>query len=474
MVADSARAEGKSARERAPRSAHAAWTPPTDRPDPVETLAHDDEGRLEELLPIRYERMLASPFAFFRGSASIMARDLQGTPDSGIRTQICGDAHVSNFGGFATPERNLVFDVNDFDETTPGGAWEWDVKRLAASIAIAGQHLNFRSRDVDVAVLAAIRRYRERVGTYAAMRVLDVWYAHIDELSLAEAVRLAAARNGARAFSSLVDAAGSPPRIRDRKPLVFHPDDDDAFVERVRDGFRRYRDSLTPERCALFDRFRFIDAAYKVVGVGSVGTRCAVALFLAGAGDPLLLQVKEARASVYAPFVGSSGFDDHGERVVVGQRLMQAASDLFLGWMQAADGRTFYVRQLRDAKTGADIERMTVRELAHYASLCGWALARAHAKAGGDAARIAGYLGRGPSFDEAVAAFAAAYAGQNRDDFEALVAARAAGRLPAAPSATVDGVRILTVARRPAAVPLPSWYRSLSSRPPQNGYAPNA
>jgi uncharacterized protein (DUF2252 family) len=374
--------------------------------------------------------MLASPFAFFRGSASIMARDLQGTPDSGIRTQICGDAHVANFGGFATPERNLVFDVNDFDETTPGGAWEWDVKRLAASVAIAGAHLNLRARDVDAAVLAAIRRYRERMGVYARMHVLDVWYARIDEASLAEAVRLAAARSGTRAFSNLVDTEGSPPHIRDRKPLVFHPENAAEFIATVVGTFARYRHSLAVERRSLFDRFNFIDAAYKVVGVGSVGTRCAVALFLAAEGDPLLLQIKEARASVYEPFVGASGFADDGERVVVGQRLMQAASDLFLGWARADDGRTYYVRQLHDAKTGADIERMTARELAHYASLCGWALARAHAKAGGDAVRIAGYLGRGASFDDALAAFAHVYAAQNERDYAALVAAKHAGRLP--------------------------------------------
>ncbi|MBD5655733.1 MAG: DUF2252 domain-containing protein [Candidatus Eremiobacteraeota bacterium] len=427
-----ARAEGKAARERAPRSAHAAWSPAVDRQDPVETLAHDDRGRLTELLPIRYERMLESPFAFYRGAASIMARDLQGTPESGIRTQICGDAHLSNFGGFATPERNLVFDVNDFDETTPGGAWEWDVKRLAASVVIAGRHLNFRARDIDVAVLAAVRRYRERVIAYAGMHVLDVWYARIDEVSLAEAVRLAAARNGARAFSSLVDLEGTPPHIRDRKPLVFRPPDADAFIATVRDAFDRYRASLSIERQRLFDRFRFVDAAYKVVGVGSVGTRCSVALFLAAEGDFLLLQLKEARASVYESFVGEAAMEDHGERVVSGQRLMQTASDLFLGCARASDDRTYYVRQLHDAKTGADIERMTPRELAHYASICGWGLARAHAKAGGDASRIAGYLGRGAGFDEALAGFAHVYASQNQRDFDALVDARKAGRLPTA------------------------------------------
>jgi uncharacterized protein (DUF2252 family) len=432
---EAACAEGRSARQRAPRSSHAAWSPGSGRADPVDTLANDDCGRLPELLPIRYQRMLVSPFAFYRGAASIMARDLQATPVSGIRTQICGDAHIANFGGFATPERNLVFDVTDFDETTPDGAWEWDLKRLVTSVAIAGRHLNFGVREIDAALLLALRQYREHTRTYAGMSVLAVWYARIDEAALAEAVRLAAARNGARAFSSLVDTDGDPPRIRDRKPLVFRPDDPAVFIAHVRDAFERYRRSLTAERRTLFERFRFVDAAYKVVGVGSVGTRCAVALFVADEGDRLLLQMKEARASVYEPFVGRVRANDHGERVVEGQRLMQASSDLFLGWTRAADGRTYYLRQLRDEKTGADIERMTERELAQYASLCAWALARAHAKSSGNAAQIAGYLGRSNRFDEAVAAFAHAYAVQNEQDYAALIEAGKAGRLPASTSA---------------------------------------
>jgi len=426
----SSRAAGKAARERAPRSSHGAWKPAADRPAPLDTLARDDEGRLPFLLPLRYERMLLSPFNFLRGAAAIMADDLRGTPDSGIRVQVCGDAHLGNFGCFATPERNLVFDVNDFDETTAGGAWEWDVKRLAASIAVAGGHLNLRDADTEAAVAATVRSYRRHMADFANMHVLDVWYARLDEAELAEAVRLAAARDGARAFSALVDTEGTPPRIRDRRPLVFRPADEDEFIDGVRDALRLYRRSLPLERRALFDRFRFVDAAYKVVGVGSVGTRCAVALLAALGGDELLLQMKEARASVYEPLVGGCGFDDDGERVVVGQRLMQAASDVFLGWARADDGRTYYVRQLRDNKTGADIERMTYRELAHYGSLCGWALARAHAKASGEAAAVAGYLGRGATFDEAVGEFAAAYAAQNAADYASLVEARKAGKLP--------------------------------------------
>jgi uncharacterized protein (DUF2252 family) len=437
------RAAGRAARERAPRSSHADWAPPSDRSDPVARLERDNEGRLPHLVPMRFARMLESPFAFFRGAASVMADDLQHTPVSGIAVQLCGDAHLLNFGAFATPERQLVFDVNDFDETVDGGAWEWDIKRLAASVAIAARHLRLHARDGERAVRASVRAYREATHGFAAMRVLDVWYARLEEDELAEAVRSAEARRAARAkalerpsvssahlFPKLV-AKDGPIRIADHPPLVFHPADADAFRATAASALAHYRRSLPPERRALLERFAFVDAAYKVVGVGSVGTRCLIALLVAGKDDPLILQLKEARASVFEPYVDRGAFVDHGERVVVGQRLMQAASDVFLGWARANDGITYYVRQLRDVKTSTDVERMRPRDLERYAALCGAALARAHAKASGRAAAIAGYLGRSTAFDAALAAFADAYAEQNERDYAALVAAAANGRITA-------------------------------------------
>jgi uncharacterized protein (DUF2252 family) len=394
------------------------------------------------LLAIRYARMLQSPFTFYRGAASIMASDLQSTPNTGIKTQICGDAHLMNFGGYASPERRFVFDVNDFDETTPGGAWEWDVKRLAASIAVAGRSLEMRSRANANAVRACVRSYREHMNVYADMHVLDIWYSRIDADLLEEAVRIAQARNAAvvleqpshtceHLYPKLVDDSGGTPRIVDKSPLVFHPTDDPGFVPQVEAAFGHYRRSLTTDRRQLVGRYHFVDAAYKVVGVGSVGTRCSIVLMIAGPGDALFLQGKEARASVYERYVGKCGFDDHGERVVAGQRLMQAATDLFLGWTRADDGRTYYFRQLRDLKTGADIAHMNGEELERYGIICGWALARAHAKAGGCPAKIAGYLGKTGAFDAALVEFANAYAGQNERDHAELVAAVRDGRVAA-------------------------------------------
>jgi uncharacterized protein (DUF2252 family) len=394
-------------------------------------------GRVESLIRIRYERMSVSPFTFYRGAASIMAGDLQATPASGIKTQICGDAHLLNFGAYASPERRFVFDVNDFDETIASGAWEWDLKRLVTSIEIAGRYLNHKRRDVERSVLATAESYRTHVHAFARLPVLEVWYARVDERLLARAVRSAEARSRVKArethrevhgadlsYPGLECDATGALRFRERPPLIYRPPDDPHFLDSVKESFERYRRSLALERRALFERFRFTDAAYKVVGVGSVGTRCLVGLFIGADGTPLVLQLKEARASVYARYGLESGFTDQGERVVVGQRLMQAATDLFLGWTEASDGHTYYVRQLRDRKTGADIERMTPRELARYATLCGWALARAHAKASGRAAAIAAYLGRGRTFDDAVRAFAAAYADQNERDYAALLASQ--------------------------------------------------
>ncbi len=439
-------AAGKAARLHAPRSAHAHWKPAADRFDPIDVLQADDATRLSSLLPVRYARMLPSPFTFYRGAAAIMARDLAQTPVSGIRTQICGDCHLLNFGAFGTPERNYVFDVNDFDETICG-PWEFDVKRLATSFVIAGRYLELRPGECEAAALAALRSYRERTFEYAGRHVLDVWYARLDEAALARVVHSAQERRrlgdapskartatSAHLFPRITDAEDGRRRIVDQLPQLFHPPDAGAFMEMVRGTFARYRESLPEERRALLDRFRLVDAAYKVVGVGRVGTRVLIALFLADEDDPLVLQVKEARRSVHEPFVGDCGFAGLGERVVVGQRLMQAASDLFLGWSRDDDGHDFYFRQLRDLKTSANIDRMTADDLADYALICGWALARSHARAGGWAAMIAGYLGPGDAFDRAVVSFAHDYADQNERDYAALLAAVKAGRVSVASS----------------------------------------
>jgi uncharacterized protein (DUF2252 family) len=384
--------------------------------------------------------MLQSPFTFYRGAASIMACDMQSTPNSGIQTRICGDAHLLNFGAFGTPERRFIFDVNDFDETTVG-AWEWDLKRLTTSFEIAGRFLKLRGADARDAVLACARSYRERMLEFADEHVLDVWYARVDEdvignlVSAAEQRSIAAQQSDVHLWPSVATRPDGSLVVADKPPKVFHPPDSDAYEEIVRDLLQEYERSIQPERRAIFERFTFADAAYKVVGVGSVGTRCSVALFVAAPGDMLWLQVKEARASVYERYA-PSGFTNHGERVVIGQRLLQASSDLFLGWANAEDGHAFYVRQLRDMKTSPNIDEMTGGDLKRYASACGWALARAHAKASGKAAAIAGYLGRGDTFDRSLAAFADAYADQNESDYRALVKARDDGRIVADPNGT--------------------------------------
>jgi uncharacterized protein (DUF2252 family) len=394
------------------------------------------------VLPIRYYRMLESPFAFYRGAASIMASDLQTTPTCGIRTQIGGDAHLLNFGAFGTPERRFVFDIDDFDETTIG-AWEWDVKRLATSVEIAGRHLGLRPRDTRDAVRECLRSYRERMHVFATSSILDVWYARIDESVLADLIDGAAVRAARSASASLEkssDARVCPTdatradgslAIADEIPKVFHPTDRDDYEAAIRGIVRVYAETLSFERRVLFERFRLLDAAYKVVGVGSVGTRCSVLLFAASTGETLWLQTKEARASVFERYRLPSDFASHAERVVAGQRLMQSSSDIFLGCASAPDGRQFYVRQLHDMKTSPNVDAMDAGDLRRYAGVCAWALARAHARASGRAASIAGYLGRSFAFDDAVAHFARAYADQNQKDFEALGAARDDGRIVA-------------------------------------------
>ncbi len=379
---------------------------------------------MADLLPIRYKRMSSSPFAFYRGAASIMASDLQASPCTGIHTQICGDAHLANFGSYASPERRIVFDVNDFDETIEG-CWEWDLKRLCASIAVLGAHRAFRKRTTDAAIRDCTRTYRECMHDFAGQLVLDTWYAQIDQ----GAVASDAGRAAQHLYAKNVDATSGLPRIVDRPPLVFHPAEDAAFNALVRDAIARYARTLQGDRRELLRRFTFTDAAYKVVGVGSVGTRCAVVLMLAGADDPLFLQMKEARASVYARHGARNPYKDEGERVVAGQRLMQAVSDVFLGWARAKDGHMFYVRQLRDAKAAVDLETIDDDALAAYAMLCARALARAHAKASGAAGEIAAYVGTGDALDEAMTVFANVYAKQNAEDYGTLLAAIADGRI---------------------------------------------
>jgi uncharacterized protein (DUF2252 family) len=430
---------GKRLREKVPRSAHAQCTPPKDRADPVALLKEADRGRLPELLPIRYSRMRASPFAFFRGAAAVMAADLSGTPATGICVQACGDCHVANFGGFGTPERQLVFDINDFDETLPA-PWEWDVKRLGASIILAMREAGFSERYCSRGVLTAVGCYRERMREYEEMTALDVWYSHLNAALFVERAKTPAARKrwekmeaaaaadtSEHEFPKIACIRHGRPRIVDRRSLIYHPRDL-AVGKRVRRMFQKYRDTLPEERRTLLDRYELVDVARKVVGVGSVGTRCAVALLIAGPRDPLILQFKEAHESVLAPYAGKSRYANQGERVVTGQRLLQSASDIFLGWTSDGHGHDFYFRQLRDMRMKIDIEKMSKQDWFEYVELCGWVLARAHARTG-DPARIAGYLGKSAAFDEAIAKFSVSYADQTERDHAAFVKALGAGRL---------------------------------------------
>lgn len=443
------RSEGRSLRDAVPRGSHAGWKAPGDRRDPVELLVASNEGRLARLIPIRFARMAASPLAFFRGSAAVMAADLATTPSCGLRVQACGDAHLMNFGAFATPERNIVFDVNDLDETLPA-PFEWDLKRLAASLVIAARHVDLPDSDGGRMAVDLVREYRERMTDYASMRALDVWYDRIDlrrfedrsaDPEVAEAARRRIARRIAveerrtvpdHVYPKLVSEAGARPRIKDELPLVFHPAVELApgLDSGYEQAFADYRETLPEHTRTLFDRYRFFDLAFKVVGVGSVGTLCALALFLAADDDPLFLQIKEARASVLEPYAGRDRHSNHGERVVAGQRLVQSASDVFLGWTRSLGGRDLYVRQLRDMKMSAVIEDMDAPLLRQYGRMCAHALARAHARSG-DAARLAGYMGSGSSFDESVGEFAVEYADQNQSDYRRCVQAIREGRIDA-------------------------------------------
>ena len=446
---------GKETRALLPRSAHAVFEPDAKRPDPVDILERQSAARVPELVPVRYGRMLESPFRFYRGAAAIMASDLGASPHTGLMAQLCGDAHLLNFRLLASPERHLVFDINDFDETLPG-PFEWDVKRLAASLVIAGRANSFPAADCAMVVRESVRAYRERMREFAGMRTLDVWYARDDaaqveailseRLSRSERRRVDAASAKARTRTSL-QAAGKLTRLVDGVPRIISdpplitpidelvPAEGDELQRTLRALVADYARTLSSERQHLLGRFHVVDMARKVVGVGSVGTRCWIILLLGRDDeDPLLLQAKEAGDSVLAPYSGASVYDNQGERVVAGQRLMQAASDIFLGWkhMTGIDGRErdFYVRQLRDWKGIARPETMDPATLALFGRLCGASLARAHARSG-DPIAIGAYLGRGDTFDRALARFARAYADQNERDHRALSDAVAAGQVRA-------------------------------------------
>jgi uncharacterized protein (DUF2252 family) len=447
-------ARGKAARSELPRSAHAGWEAAPMRRDPIDLLEDQAQTRLPELGPIRYGRMLESPFTFFRGAAYLMAADLADGPRTGIYAQLCGDAHLSNFGIFAAPDRRLVFSLNDFDETLPG-PFEWDVKRLAGSLAIAGRDRGFSEATRRAAVKAAVREYREAMARFAEMRNIHVWYARLDVASIRDqlgssgkqmkrlqsTVAGARTKDSIRALTKLCRTVDGELRIIGNPPLVTPIEDvlPGTEQEELEDVVRRmigtYRLTLPRDRRELLESYRYVHAARKVVGVGSVGARTWILLMTGRDGaDPLFLQFKEAQASVLEPFLGKSEFEQHGQRVVEGQRMMQAAPDVMLGWERiiTIDGveRDFYIRQLWDSKGSAEVEVMDPAELEAYGRVCGWTLARAHARSG-DRIAIAAYLGRGDAFDRAMATFAETYADQNERDFRALEAAVASGRVVA-------------------------------------------
>jgi uncharacterized protein (DUF2252 family) len=446
-------ATGKAARGEAPRSSHGEWAPAAGRPDPVELLESQATSRVGQLVPLRYARMLVSPFAFYRGAAAVMAADLASTARSGFDVQLCGDAHLSNFGAFASPERELIFDVNDFDETLPG-PWEWDAMRLAASFAVAGREGGFKRRERELIVAAGVAEYREAMRRLADLGNLEVWYTKMDVPTVAERWGAAAgekereafrrnlaktqAKDRMRALSRLTREVDGELRIVSEPPLIVPLDElTDQTKEEIEAGvleiLASYRTTLPEDRRVLLDSYRFVDAALKVVGVGSVGTRAWIVLLLGrDGGDPLFLQVKEAQRSVLEPYAAPSAFENQGERVVQGQRLVQAASDILLGWVKAkgldGESRDFYVRQLWDQKGSARVERMDPAALTAYAQICGTTLAHAHARSG-DRIAIAAYLGKGDTFDRAMAAFAETYADQNEEDYAALGAAADDGRI---------------------------------------------
>jgi uncharacterized protein (DUF2252 family) len=455
LTVEERQAQGKEARSGSPRSGHAD-VPEPER-DPVALLEAQAVSRVPELVPIRYGRMLVSPFTFYRGAAAIMAFDLSRVPNSGLQAQLCGDAHLANFGGFASPERDLIFDLNDFDETLEG-PFEWDVKRLAASFEIAGRNRRFDAATCRGAVLETVRSYREAMRLFSTQGNMEVWYERLSAADIAAQLKeqgddtqfrnleraraKAMTKDSLSAFEKLTHVVDGEPRFRSDPPLIVPVEDlmkgvsDRNAVEGlVRSVFRDYRATLEDDRRHLLEQFRFVDLAHKVVGVGSVGTRCWIVLLLGrDATDPLIIQVKEAQSSVLEPYLRKSPYASHGQRVVAGQRLMQAASDIFLGWHRTTglDGheRDFYCRQLWDWKVSVNLETIPARSLVVYGRVCGWTLARAHARSG-DRVAIAEYLGKGDVFDTAMADFAVAYAGQNERDYKALAKAAKSGRIHA-------------------------------------------
>ena len=447
-------AKGKAARAKVPRSSLGEWEPAPGRRDPVDVLEEQAQTRVPELVPIRYGSMLVSPFTFYRGAAALMAADLADAPRTGLEVQLCGDAHLSNFGAFAAPDRRLIFGVNDFDESLPG-PFEWDVKRLVASFAVAGRDRGFSGKQRKQVNLAVARSYREAMRDFARMRALDLWYARLDVEDVAREwssqasskqvkrfdrnLAKARSKDSMRAFDRLTRLDDGEPRIISDPPLIVpieelvSAEQRAALDDTIRSVIRSYRRTLTADRRHLLERFRYVHAARKVVGVGSVGTRAWIVLMLGeDNADPLFLQLKEAQVSVLEPYLGKSSHANHGQRVVEGQRLMQSASDIMLGWFRTdgIDGvqRDFYIRQLWDGKGSALVEAMNPVMLAAYGQICGWTLARAHARSG-DSAAIARYLGSGDSFDRAMATFAETYADQNDADYAALRRAVDAGTI---------------------------------------------
>jgi uncharacterized protein (DUF2252 family) len=436
-------AMGKSLRDKCPRESHANWSPNAQRPDPLALISESNKGRMPELVPVRHGRMMKSPFTFYRGAALNMASDLASTPSSGIRVQACGDCHLMNFGAYATPERRVIFDINDLDETLPA-PWEWDVKRLAASFILACRDNGFSEDFARDSVLTCMRSYRERMKEYSELRVMDVWYASIDVEKIMETMRdseayhrmqkrLAKARERSveeHDFPELATMAGLAPTIKENPPLIFHMREKghEEQTANLFKAFAQYRETMQEDRRLLLDRFKVMDWAIKVVGVGSVGTYCGIILLMANEHDPLFLQFKHARPSVLEAYAGQSLHSNHGQRIVHGCRMMQSASDLFLGWTEGIADRHFYIRQLKDMKIKPMVEVFTRGVMLEYARLCGWTLAHAHARSG-EPATITGYLGESDKFDLAIADFSLAYADQTQKDHEFLMKAVRSGKL---------------------------------------------
>jgi uncharacterized protein (DUF2252 family) len=431
--------KGKTFRDASPLEDHCTVSPRPKRFSSIAILEKSNEDRLEDLIPIRYSRMLASPFSFLRGSAALMADDLSRTPSSGIYVQACGDCHLLNFGAFATPERKLVFDINDFDETLPA-PWEWDIKRLATSFVVAAEDSQLSLASAQRIAKTCAQSYRENMRAYSKQSPLEIWYGQLELAKFAKEapnktarlrrerlIRKAEKQVAEYLFPKITTEVNGDKRLIDNPPLIYHLDQ--HWIETTaKPAIESYRNSLSHDRKVLFDRYQLKDIVVKVVGIGSVGTRCFVALFMTPDGAPLLLQIKEARNSVLESYAGKSEYHMHGERVVVGQRLTQSSSDVFLGWMRGSNGRDFYVRQLRDMKVSFSVQDITPTRLRRYAVYCGQALARSHAKSG-NAALISGYLGKSDVFDEAVSMFAMEYAEQNKRDYDELVRAVKTGKI---------------------------------------------